>query len=151
MDMTSIGLKMDPLLISKSPKIIKHILLLPLIVEIRAVLTWNIDMVDLELVIKEPNGQTCDSFNNQTKNGGILSRDFSKGYGPVEYTTRYKVKGDYQLFVRLVSPYKNMRPITCRLIVATRFGESILEEEKVITKEIISSDYRKYKLLATVN
>jgi len=51
--------------------------------DIRIVLTWDSDNTNVELEIIEPNNEICNSFQNCTSGGGMMSRDFSGGYGPV--------------------------------------------------------------------
>ncbi len=54
-------------------------------IDIRVTLAWDADMTNIELVVVEPNGDICNPFQNQTKCGGLLSKEFTRGYGPVEY------------------------------------------------------------------
>jgi len=42
---------------------------IPMDCDIRIVLTWDADMIDMELHVFEPDGQHCHSFHNHTKNG----------------------------------------------------------------------------------
>jgi ATP-dependent RNA helicase DHX57 len=44
-------------------------------------------------LFREPTGETCYSFHNKTSSGGMLSKDFTGGYGPEEYSIRYAPKG----------------------------------------------------------
>ena len=57
-------------------------------VDIRAVLYWDSDNTNVELVCEEPDGEMCYALKNHSRNGGLLSRDFTGGYGPVEYLVR---------------------------------------------------------------
>jgi uncharacterized protein YfaP (DUF2135 family) len=57
----------------------------PMQVDLRIILNWNIDMTDLELHVYEPGDEHCHSFHNHTRNGGLLSSDMVRGYGPEEY------------------------------------------------------------------
>lgn len=63
-------------------------------IDVRVVCVWNKDMTgnffcleitkkDVSLIVEEPDLEKCYSFHNHTRNGGILSRDFTQGYGPV--------------------------------------------------------------------
>lgn len=38
-------------------------------VDLRVVLTWDLDMTDVELHVIEPDGEHCHSFYNHTRNG----------------------------------------------------------------------------------
>lgn len=46
-------------------------------VDLRVVLTWDLDMTDLELHVTEPNGERCHSFHNHTTNG-LYSKLYKK-------------------------------------------------------------------------
>lgn len=59
---------------------------------IRIVLTWDQDMSDVELLVKEPSGQVVSTFNNCSSIGGIMTKNFSGGYGPQEYLVFLLIK-----------------------------------------------------------
>ena len=42
--------------------------------------------IDVSLQVMEPSGEVCSPFHNHTRSGGVLSRDFTSGYGPVVYS-----------------------------------------------------------------
>lgn len=78
--------------------------------DIRVTLQWDTDLNDLELHVTEPNDQICHVFHNKTKNGGLLSRDFSNGYGPEEYVLRDAVPGSYSVFSKLAFATNKVQP-----------------------------------------
>ena len=51
-------------------------------------LTWDADQTDIDLWVTEPSGEKCFYGHNRTTIGGLLSRDFTDGYGPEEYCLR---------------------------------------------------------------
>lgn len=55
-------------------------------VDLRVVLTWDLDMTDLELHVTEPNGERCHSFHNHTTNGLYLDHFFFKYFHFVKLT-----------------------------------------------------------------
>ena len=61
---------------------------MPVDVDLRVVMGWDRDLTDVDLIIVEPSGEECYSYNNHTAIGGMLSRDFTHGYGPEEYLVR---------------------------------------------------------------
>ncbi|KAH3767762.1 TonB-dependent receptor [Pelomyxa schiedti] len=85
----------------------------PMDVDIRIVLTWDCDNTNVELLVEEPSGERCYCFNNQTKSGGILSRD-SSCYGPVEYACRQALPGSYKISSKLFHT-----PLPGKQVVAT--------------------------------
>jgi hypothetical protein len=99
-------------------------------VDIRVVLLWDTDMTDVELEVtyvesislvrmnltcREPGGEKCFSFHNKTQHGGMVSRNFTKGYGmivscivlsflikgPQEYLIKSATPGQYDIAVKL--------------------------------------------------
>ncbi len=51
-------------------------------VDIRVVISWDQDLVDVELAVEEPTGEVCNAFKNVTRIGGTVSRNMTNGYGP---------------------------------------------------------------------
>ena len=70
-------------------------------VDIRVVITWDQDNVDVELHCEEPTGERCNAFHNRTRIGGLLSKDFTGGYGPEEYLIRNAFNGTYLIYAKL--------------------------------------------------
>lgn len=63
--------------------------LAPFDVDLRVVLSWDRNLTDVDLIVIEPSGEMCYAYNNHTAIGGMLSRDFTNGYGPEEYIVRH--------------------------------------------------------------
>jgi len=69
--------------------------------DVRVCLSWDVDMVDVDLDVFEPfPGEKCDYSHRDTRIGGHLSRDFTKGYGPEEYMLRHAVPGRFKFFAK---------------------------------------------------
>lgn len=106
----------------------------PVEVDMRSVLTWDVDGLDIELQVREPDGTMLTSFANQSSTGGLLSRDFSGGYGPVEYVARRAFPGAYTFFAKVKSPCA--KPIlggeaTLRHTIHTDFGTAGLQKSSI--------------------
>lgn len=84
------GLALDTTRID--PRLIKN---LPL--DLRAVLTWDADNSDMDLWVTDPNGEKCYYGHRFTLQGGRLSRDFTGGYGPEEFSLRDAKPGKYKI------------------------------------------------------
>ena len=68
----------------------------PIDADLRVVLTWDDDAVDLNLIIQKPNGEgSSPIFDART--GGVHVD--SSGYGPAEYVERKALKGRYEIDV----------------------------------------------------
>jgi len=63
--------------------------------DIRVVMSWDADMTDMDLHLIEPSGEEAYYGHNRTRIGGRVSRDFTQGYGPEEYSIRKAMKGNY--------------------------------------------------------
>jgi len=72
------------------PRLIRH-----LDMDVRIVMSWDADMTDMDLHVLEPSGEEAYYSHNRTRIGGRVSRDFTQGYGPEEYTIRRAMKGTY--------------------------------------------------------
>jgi len=72
--------------------------------DIRVVISWDYDMLHVEMNCLEPRSENCSTFQNQTRNGGLLSKSFTRGYGPQEYMIRKAIPGQFDFFVKIFSP-----------------------------------------------
>ncbi|KAH3764444.1 Vault protein inter-alpha-trypsin domain protein [Pelomyxa schiedti] len=93
----------------------------PLGVDLRCVLTWDTNLADVDLIITEPSGETCYSFNNHTRFGGLLSRNFTGGYGPTEYLIKKAPPGPYNVQVKLHHTPNDKGVVVCNVIIYSNF------------------------------
>jgi len=105
----------------------------PLPVDLRVVLSWNLDLVDLELHVVEPSGELCYSFRNHTSCGGMLSRDMVRGLGPEEYMIRKAVPGKYEIKVRLFASRGQTvgQDVSAQVRIYTHYGDTEKEKETI--------------------
>ncbi|MDQ7826704.1 MAG: VIT domain-containing protein [Candidatus Eremiobacteraeota bacterium] len=92
--------------------------------DIRILLTWDADLTDMDLHLIEPSGEEASYNHNRTTIGGLVSRDFTQGYGPEEYCLRRAEKGTYKVDVNYYgsSAPSLMGPVTVQAEVITSFG-----------------------------
>jgi tetratricopeptide (TPR) repeat protein len=64
-------------------------------VDVRVVLTWDLDDTDMDLWVTDPRGETCTYSNTLTEAGGKITRDITQGFGPEEFMIRKALKGTY--------------------------------------------------------
>ncbi|MCB9086838.1 MAG: DUF2135 domain-containing protein [Calditrichae bacterium] len=93
-------------------------------VDIRVVLNWDADNCDMDLWVTDPNGEKCYYDNNQSYIGGIMSRDFTRGYGPEAFMLRRSKAGEYRIQVNY---YGNSQQVlagatTIQVTLYTDFG-----------------------------
>jgi len=65
--------------------------------DLRVVLTWDADNSDMDLWVTDPNGEKCYYGHRFTYQGGRMSRDFTGGYGPEEFSLREAKPGKYKI------------------------------------------------------
>jgi len=90
-------------------------------------------MTDLELHVIEPSQETCYSFHNKTRSGGMLSRNFTKGYGPEEYMIRNALPGEYKIMIKLFNSFSRYTGTTAQVRIWTHFNHPLEEIETVYT------------------
>jgi len=110
---------------------VDHRLFHPFDLDIRVSIQWDTDMTDVELHVTEPNGEECYSFHNKTKIGGLMSKDFSYGYGPEDYVLRKAIPGKYVVSVKLFSTLPNSTGTTVLVKMWTNWARQSLETKKV--------------------
>lgn len=65
--------------------------------DLRAVLAWDSDNSDMDLWVTDPNGERCYYGHRNTYQGGLLSDDFTGGYGPEEFVLKDAKPGKYKV------------------------------------------------------
>ncbi len=103
-------------------------------VDVRIVLTWDADNTDIDLWVIEPSGEKAYYEHQRTTIGGLLSQDFTSGYGPEEYVLRRAMKGTYTVKANYFGSdaAKMLGPVTLRVDIFTNFGRDN-EKRKSIT------------------
>lgn len=65
--------------------------------DLRISMCWDADNTDVDLHVFEPDGSRAYYAHNQTDQGGLVSRDFTRGYGPEEYVLKKALPGKYTI------------------------------------------------------
>ena len=96
----------------------------PLPVDIRIVMTWDADLTDMDLHVVEPSSEEAYYGHNRTTIGGLVSRDFTQGYGPEEYLLRKAMHGRYIIKTRFYGSRaaKLLGAVTLHVDVYTNYG-----------------------------
>jgi len=92
--------------------------------DVRVVLTWDADQTDIDLWVTEPSNEKCFYGHNRTIIGGLLSRDYTDGYGPEEYCLRKLMPGQYKIQANFYGSRQQelTGPATVQATVITNFG-----------------------------
>lgn len=104
--------------------------------DLRAVLAWDADNTDMDLWVVDPNGEKAYYGHRLTYQGGSMSRDFTAGYGPEEFSLKVAKPGRYELRAQfyghrqqMISPYT-----TLMLKLSTGFGTAGQKDESVVLR-----------------
>lgn len=102
--------------------------------DVRILLTWDADATDIDLHVIEPSGEQAMYDHNRTTIGGLVSKDFTDGYGPEEYCLRKAMSGTYKINVNYYSSHsvELLGPVTVQAEVITNFGRPN-ENRKALT------------------
>ena len=93
-------------------------------VDVRIVMTWHADNTDIDLWVTEPSGEKAFYSHNRTTIGGLVSRDFTQGYGPEEYLVRRAAHGMYKIEANYYGSRATrlLGPVTVQVNVLTNYG-----------------------------
>ena len=103
-------------------------------VDVRIVMTWSADNTDIDLWVTEPFGEKAFYEHNRTTIGGLVSRDFTQGYGPEEYMVRRAAHGMYKIDANYFGSRATrlLGPVTVQVDVLTNYGRPD-EQRKSLT------------------
>lgn len=119
------------------PRLIKN-----LDCDLRIVLTWDADLTDVDLWVTEPSGEKCLYNHNRTLIGGLLSRDFTQGYGPEEYCLHRTMPGTYTIQCNYYGSSQTslVGPCTVQATVITNFGRPNEKRQSLTVRVTMPKD-----------
>ncbi len=102
--------------------------------DVRIVMTWHADNTDIDLWVTEPSGEKAFYQHNRTTIGGLVSCDFTQGYGPEEYLVRRAAHGMYRIDANYFGSRATrlLGPVTVQVDVFTNYGRPN-EQRKSLT------------------
>lgn len=113
-------------------------LLFDMPVDIRIVLNWDTDNSDMDLWVTDPNGEKCYYGHRETAIGGIISRDYTDGYGPEEFLLKKALKGKYKIQADYYGSREQtiIGPTTIYLDIYTDYSGN-MEKKETITLQLM--------------
>ena len=93
-------------------------------VDVRIVMTWDADMTDMDLHVLEPSTEEAYYGHNRTTIGGMVTRDFTQGYGPEVYLLKKGMHGTYTIRTKFYgsSAATLQGAVTLQVDVYTNYG-----------------------------
>ncbi|SBT04832.1 conserved exported hypothetical protein [Candidatus Accumulibacter aalborgensis] len=110
------------------PRLLRN---LPL--DLRVVLSWDADNTDIDLWVTDPNGEKSFYGNRLSYQGGAMSRDFTGGYGPEEFSLRKAKPGKYLIQAQFYGHRQQLvaGATTLGVRLYTGFGTAAQKEERL--------------------
>lgn len=105
--------RIDPFFVSDMPT------------DVRVVLNWDADNCDMDLWVTDPRGEKCFYSHKETTIGGLMSNDFTGGYGPEQFVLKNALKGEYKVEVNYYGT-RSQRisgPTTIQVQLITNYGK----------------------------
>jgi tetratricopeptide (TPR) repeat protein len=104
--------------------------------EVRAVLSWDADNTDIDLWITDPNDEKVYYANRLGYQGGAMSRDFTNGYGPEEFSLRHAKPGKYKVQAYFFGNRQQLvaGATTLMLRLSTGFGTPQQHDESIVLR-----------------
>jgi len=105
-------------------------------IDLRLVLTWDADATDIDLHVVEPTGEEVYYSHKLSSSGGLVSNDFTQGYGPEEFVVRKAVNGNYKIKVKYYgsSSQRLLGPVTVMVDIFTHFGRPSQQKRTVLLR-----------------
>ncbi|MDD5613155.1 MAG: DUF2135 domain-containing protein, partial [Gallionella sp.] len=103
---------------------------------LRVVLSWDADNTDIDLWVTDPNGEKVYYGNRLSYQGGAISRDFTGGYGPEEFSLRNAKPGVYKVQAHFYGNHQQIvaGATTLMLHLSTDFGSAQQKDENTILR-----------------
>jgi hypothetical protein len=105
-------------------------------------MSWDTDLTDVDLHVFEPTGEHAYYHHNLTQMGGLVSRDFTQGYGPEEYVLRRALPGKYIVKAHYYGSSQQTVSGACTVIVTvfTNYGRKN-ENKQILTLRLEQPGY----------
>ncbi|WP_312315689.1 VIT domain-containing protein [Stenotrophomonas sp.] len=101
--------------------------------DLRVVLSWDSDNSDMDLWVTDPNGERAYYGNRLTYQGGQMSRDFTGGYGPEQFSLRQAKPGRYKVEANYFGSREQLvtGATTLTLRLSTKWGSDRQQDQYV--------------------
>ncbi len=118
----------------------EYIFSMPL--DIRITVSWSSNENDIDLWVVDPNGEKCYYSHSHTSIGAKISRDFTRGYGPEEFSIKKAPRGIYTVYLNYFSDSRQSiaGPVTIYATLTTHYGTSKERSKDIMIQLIKGKD-----------
>ncbi len=110
--------------------------------DVRVALAWDTDNTDVDLWVKDPNGEWVSYQNLLSRQGGRMTLDFTGGYGPEVFALKKAIPGVYEVHAKYYASHRqalgNATSVMMRL--TTGFGTPAEKHRDTIVRLQEASD-----------
>jgi tetratricopeptide (TPR) repeat protein len=101
--------------------------------DVRITIDWSSNENDIDLWVIDPNGEKCFYSHPKTNIGGKITSDFTRGYGPEEFSLKSAKRGFYTVYVNYYSESRQTitGPVTVYAELTTHYGTKKQETERI--------------------
>ncbi|WP_172826926.1 VIT domain-containing protein [Flammeovirga sp. SJP92] len=101
--------------------------------DVRIVIDWDMLDTDIDLWVIDPINEKCFYSHKNTRIGGRMSNDFTRGYGPEEFRLKHAIEGQYIIKVNYFGSSKQslFGPVTLRTFLYTSYSNSKEERQEL--------------------
>ena len=100
------------------------------------VVNWSSDNTDIDLWVIDPYGEKTYYSNNESRIGGKISNDMTRGYGPEEFLLKDAVPGVYQIKAEYYgnSQQKAAIPVTIRAELYSNYAKKTETRQDILLR-----------------
>ncbi|MBL8485340.1 MAG: DUF2135 domain-containing protein, partial [Rhodocyclaceae bacterium] len=98
--------------------------------DLRIVLSWDADNTDIDLWVTDPNGEKVFYAHPASYQGGRISRDFTGGYGPEEFSLKAAKPGRYLIQANFYGNRQQVVAGATTLMVSVQTGFGAPQEQR---------------------
>ena len=111
-------------------------LLSELLVDLRIVINWSSDNTDIDLWVIDPYNEKTYYSNNESRIGGKISNDMTRGYGPEEFMIKDAVPGVYKIQAEYYgnTQQKAAIPVTIRAEVYSNYSKASEVQKNLVLR-----------------
>ncbi|CAF2138506.1 unnamed protein product [Rotaria magnacalcarata] len=109
-------------------------------VDLKIVMVWDTNDTDVDLHVIEPTGEECYYGHKHTAIGGMISRDFTTGYGPEEYLVRKAINGTYTVRAKYFANHQqSLTGATTIMVHVYKYYGQWNQQKEIVTLRLSSN------------
>jgi hypothetical protein len=109
--------------------------------DLMVTIMWNTDNTDVDLHVIDPTKEECYYGHRETKMGGRLTQDVTRGYGPEMFLLPKAQPGEYSVFAHYYASNRNRASARSKVYAAVYYNWGRANER--VVKKTVTLEYNK--------